>query len=114
MEDNLDVKIVPMVVYNSMIDEIAKNTEKMRNDTSMKQYEDDLSAEIQILESEKAEYDKWELRGNDLLRLDKWCGTCKGAWGDCNGRVQYLMGKYGNTELKSKIDLMSEGSCLSS
>ncbi len=101
-------------MYTSVLDEITKNNQKIANDTSLAQVEEDLAMHMKELESLKVEYDQRIAKVNELLNLDNWCGSCKGPWGRCRDRVDYLMEKYGQNEWKSQSDLMTEGHCRNS
>lgn len=111
MEENFDVKFVPVVMYTNIIDEISKNTAKISNSTTLAQVEEDLSIRRKEMESIKVEHDQLVAKINEVLKLDNWCGSCKGPWGRCRDRVDYLIVKYGQTEWKSQGDLMSQGHC---
>lgn len=112
MEENFDVKIVPMVVYTSIVDEIARNTEKGTNSTTLSKVEEDLSIQVKELANSKEEYDQVKAKVHELFNLDNWCGSCKGPWGRCRDRVDYLQVKYGRPEWRSQGDLMKDGHCL--
>ena len=111
LETNFDVKIVPLVMYTSIVDEITKNNQKIANNTSLTQVEEDLAVHMKELESLKVIHDERVAKVSELLNLDNWCGSCKGPWGRCRDRVDYLMDKYRQNEWKSQSDLMTEGHC---
>lgn len=112
MEQNFDIKIIPLAIYTNILDEITKNTHKVTNSTSLTQVEEDLAIQTQEMGRLEAEYDQWIVKANAVLNLDNWCGSCKGPWGRCRERVDYLMVKYGQKEWKSQSDLISAGHCL--
>ena len=112
IEENIDIKFIPVDVYDSMTEEITRNNEKVANNDGLKQHEEDLANKKAELEGMKKEYDEWVSKGNSILQLDKWCGHCKGGWGPCDGRVKYLMDTYHTPEIKAKVDVMASGKCL--
>ncbi|KAL9180821.1 hypothetical protein ACHAXT_011274 [Thalassiosira profunda] len=111
IEENIEVKFIPVDVYNSMKDEITRNEEKMKDANGLKQHEEDLLKKKGELDEMRKEYDAWTAKGNAALGLDKWCGACKGGWGNCDGRVKYLMDTYHTPEIKAKVDIMKDGKC---
>jgi len=112
IEENIEIKFIPVDVYTSMKEEITRNREKVDNNDSVKQHEDDLLKRNKELEEMKLEYKEWETKGNSVLKLDKWCGGCKGGWGNCNQRVKYLSDTYHTPEVKAKVDIMDTGKCM--
>jgi len=112
MEENFGVKIVPMVVYTSIVDEIARNTEKITNSTTLSKVEEDLSIQLKELANFKEEYDQVQAKVHEIYKLDNWCGSCKGPWGRCRDRVDYLQVKYGLPEWRGQGDIMKQGHCL--
>ena len=42
----------------------------------------------------------------------KWCGDCRGAWGNCDGRVKYMSDTYSTPAIKAKVDILNTGKCL--
>ena len=112
IEENIDIKFIPVDVYTSMTEEIQRNNEKIANNDQLKLHEDDLvekTAQLEVLKKEHAEV---KAKGNSLLGLDKWCDTCKGGWGNCGMRVKYLMDTYHTPEIKAKVDIMATGKCV--
>ena len=56
-------------------------------------------------------YNRSKLSHEEMDELDKWCGNCKGGWGKCNSRVDYLYEKYNVSSIDSKLDIMKQGLC---
>ena len=112
IEENIDIKFIPVDVYNSMTEEIARNNEKITKNDSLKQHEEDLIKRKEELESLRKEHEEVKAKGDQLLGLDKWCDSCKGGWGNCGARIKYLMDTYHTPEIKGKVDIMAEGKCI--
>ena len=112
IEENIDIKFIPVDVYNSMTEEIARNNEKITKNDSLKQHEEDLMKRKEELESLRKEHEEVKAKGDKLLGLDKWCDSCKGGWGNCGARIKYLMDTYHTPEIKGKVDIMAEGKCI--
>ena len=49
---------------------------------------------------------------NPWVRLDLWCGRCRGQNWRCESRIQYMNTKYKVPYVRSKVDLMQGGDCL--
>ncbi|KAL7525728.1 hypothetical protein ACHAXR_001130 [Thalassiosira sp. AJA248-18] len=112
IEENIEIKFIPVDVYKSMTEEITRNKEKVGNDSSLKQHEDDYLKRRKEIEDMKVEYEAMKEKGNSVLKLDKWCGGCKGGWGNCDGRIKYLVDTYHTPEIKAKVDIMKTGKCM--
>mmetsp|Transcript_26578 Transcript_26578/g.45364 ORF Transcript_26578/g.45364 Transcript_26578/m.45364 type:complete len:250 (-) Transcript_26578:166-915(-) len=112
IEDNIDVKFIPLDVFKSMSEEITRNQEKIKDNAGLKQHEDDYIKKKGELETLKKEYDEMKARGDAILGLDKWCGGCKGGWGQCDARIKYLSDTYHTPEIKAKVDIMNTGKCI--
>mmetsp|Transcript_28422 Transcript_28422/g.60198 ORF Transcript_28422/g.60198 Transcript_28422/m.60198 type:complete len:249 (+) Transcript_28422:158-904(+) len=112
IEESIDIKFVPADVHKSMTEEIARNREKIKDNAGLKQHEEDYAKKKAELDGMKKEYAEWQAKGNTALGLDKWCGSCKGGWGSCDGRVKYLSDTYHTPEIKAKVDIMSSGKCV--
>jgi len=114
IEENLEVRFVDMDVYKALQREIKHGATvavvgKDGNNEYQKSVQD-LEAKKKQLEAAKKYYD--ELLSKLGVSLGNWCGGCKGGFGYCQGRVQYLMEKYGTTENKAKVLLMMDGKCI--
>jgi len=112
IEENIEIKFIPVDVYKSMQEEISRNKEKVNDNAGLAQHEEDLAARTKELNELKSEYEQWKEKGNRMLGLEKWCGGCKGGWGNCDGRVKYLMDTYHTPEIKAKVDIMKDGKCM--
>ena len=104
IEENIDVKFIPVDVYTSMTEEITRNNEKINKNEQLKLHEEDLTKKKAELEKITKEYTDIKTKGDNMLGLDKWCDACKGGWGNCGARVKYLMDTYHTPEIKvSKV-----------
>lgn len=112
IEENIEIKFVPVDVYASMTEEIHRNSAKVKDNDGLKQHEEDLVKKKAELEGMKKDYEDWKAKGDKVLGLEKWCGSCKGGWGQCDGRIKYLMDTYHTPEIKAKVDLMGTGKCI--
>lgn len=112
IEENIDVKFIPIEVYDNMQKEIAKSAEMVGGNTSIQQHETDLADKRKELEGLRGDYELWKKKGDTILGMDKWCGGCKGGWGNCDQRVKYLADTYHTPEIKAKADIMKEGKCM--
>lgn len=112
IEENIEIKFVPVTVHTSMTEEITRNRAKADNNDSIKQHEEDLVKRKAEVEGLRAEYDELMAKGTTVLGLDKWCGSCKGGWGNCDGRVKYLSDTYHTPDIKSRVDIMATGKCM--
>jgi len=80
-------------------------------------YEEELEEEKKAKKNEelvemKKEFLEMKEKADKVLGLDKWCGGCKGGWGNCDGRIKYLSDTYHTPEIKAKVVIMSQGKCL--
>jgi len=91
--------------------EIDSNHELIQSTTTLSKYTQQLTALHDEIASIQSEHESVTKNINDKLGLDQWCGDCKGGWGKCDGRVEYLRSTYGNSVLMSKVDIMKEGLC---
>mmetsp|Transcript_37264 Transcript_37264/g.80407 ORF Transcript_37264/g.80407 Transcript_37264/m.80407 type:complete len:248 (-) Transcript_37264:218-961(-) len=112
IEESIDVKFIPLDVHTSMTEEIARNRDKVKNNTGLKQHGEDMVKKTAELDGLKKEYAEWMAKGNKAFGLDKWCGGCKGGWGNCNARVKYLVDTYHTSEIQAKVDIMKSGKCI--
>ncbi|KAL7546966.1 hypothetical protein ACHAWF_010287 [Thalassiosira exigua] len=112
IEENIDIKFIPTDVYTSMSEEIERNQAKVKDDSGLKQHEADLALRTKELEEVRKEYEVIKAHGDKLLGIDRWCGGCKGGWGNCNARVRYLMDTYHTAEITAKVDIMTSGKCI--
>mmetsp|Transcript_1747 Transcript_1747/g.3863 ORF Transcript_1747/g.3863 Transcript_1747/m.3863 type:complete len:250 (+) Transcript_1747:104-853(+) len=112
IEENIDVKFIPIEVYDNMQKEIAKSAEMVGGNTSLQQHETDLADKRKQLEGLRDDYELWKSKGDTILGMDKWCGSCKGGWGNCDNRVRYLADTYHTPEIKARVDIMKDGKCI--
>lgn len=112
IEESIDIKFIPVDVHQSMTEEIARNRAKINDNAGLKTHEEDYAKKKEELEGMKQEYDEWVVKGNTILNLDKWCGTCKGGWGRCDVRVKYLGDTYHVNPMKAKVEIMGTGMCV--
>mmetsp|Transcript_6418 Transcript_6418/g.11165 ORF Transcript_6418/g.11165 Transcript_6418/m.11165 type:complete len:254 (-) Transcript_6418:211-972(-) len=112
IEENIDVKFIPLEVYKSMTEEITRNQEKIKDNSGLKQHEDDWAKKNEELQGMKKEFLVMKEKGDKVLGLDKWCGSCKAGWGNCDVRVKYLFDTYHTPEIKAKVDIMKTGKCM--
>ena len=112
IEDNIDVKFVPLEVYKSMRDAISRNQDKIMDTSGYNQHQADWNKKNEELEGMKKEHSELKATADRVLGLDKWCGHCKAGWGNCNSRIKYLMDTYHSPEMRSKLEIMKEGKCV--
>lgn len=112
IEESMEIKFVPVDVYNSMSEEIERNQKKVKENTSLAKHTEDLTAKQAEIGALKVEYESWKIKGSVMLGLDKWCGNCKAGWGGCDQRINYLKDQYHSSEIESKVDIMKSGKCL--
>eukprot|EP00985_Skeletonema_marinoi_P031556 scaffold37723_cov189-Skeletonema_marinoi.AAC.7 len=119
IESSLDVKLVPLDSYTAMTAEIKSNRELLTSKDSgatdlFTKYSTQLSQVQSEIDSLKEEHDaiSKQITTKYGLEMDKWCGECKGGWGRCDARVEYLRSTYGNNVILSKVDIMKEGLCV--
>mmetsp|Transcript_17048 Transcript_17048/g.24102 ORF Transcript_17048/g.24102 Transcript_17048/m.24102 type:complete len:236 (-) Transcript_17048:35-742(-) len=111
IESSLSLKLLPLSHYQGIQMEIDSNHELIQSTTTLSKYTQQLTALHDEIASIQSEHESVTKNINDKLGLDQWCGDCKGAWGKCDGRVEYLRSTYGNSVLMSKVDIMKEGLC---
>jgi hypothetical protein len=112
IEDSIDVKFIPLDVFKSMQDEIARNQAKAKDKSGYEKHEADWKEKNDKLEEIKKEHVVLEEQVNKVLGLDKWCGGCKAGWGNCDMRIRYLVDTYHSQELGAKLEIIKEGKCL--
>lgn len=112
IEESIDIKFIPADVHKSMTEEIARNREKIKDNAGLRQHEEDYAKKKAELDGMKKEYDEWKAKGDKILNLDKWCGECKGGWGNCGARIKYLGDTYHTPEIKAKVEIMNTGKCI--
>mmetsp|Transcript_22996 Transcript_22996/g.34296 ORF Transcript_22996/g.34296 Transcript_22996/m.34296 type:complete len:291 (-) Transcript_22996:66-938(-) len=116
IESSLDVKLVPLDSYTAMTAEIQSNRDLLTSDDGttslLTKYNTQLSQVQAEIDSLKEEHEVLSNEMTTKFGLDKWCGECKGGWGKCDARVEYLRSTYGNNVILSKVDIMKEGLCL--
>lgn len=115
IESSLSVKILPLSHYEGMKLEIDSNKELIQHHHgpggTIYEKDQELTELKKEIASIQSEYDSVTNDTNDKLGLNQWCGECKGGWGMCDGRVEYLRSTYGNSVILSKIEIMKEGLC---
>ena len=112
IEESIDIKFIPADVYTSMTEEITRNKGKLEKNDAIKSHEEDLAKNQKEMEDLKKEYEDWKAKGDKVLKLDKWCGSCKGGWGNCDQRINYLKDTYHTPEIKGKVEIMDTGKCI--
>eukprot|EP00984_Skeletonema_dohrnii_P017527 scaffold7995_cov91-Skeletonema_dohrnii-CCMP3373.AAC.3 len=118
IESSLDVKLVPLDSYTAMTAEIKSNRELLVSDDGttslLTKYNTQLLQVQAEIDSLKEEHEALSNEMTTKFGLDKWCGECKGGWGRCDARVEYLKSTYGNNVILSKVEIMKEGVCVKS
>eukprot|EP00574_Skeletonema_japonicum_P002613 CAMPEP_0201726222 /NCGR_PEP_ID=MMETSP0593-20130828/9331_1 /ASSEMBLY_ACC=CAM_ASM_000672 /TAXON_ID=267983 /ORGANISM="Skeletonema japonicum, Strain CCMP2506" /LENGTH=258 /DNA_ID=CAMNT_0048217693 /DNA_START=61 /DNA_END=837 /DNA_ORIENTATION=+ len=116
IEHSLSLKLMPTSHYEEIILEIDANLkilEQTANEEGGAVY--DYTLQLTQLTDEisklQPQYDQATQDLNTKFGLDEWCGECKGGWGTCDGRVEYLRSTYGNSVVLSKVEIMGEGLC---
>ncbi len=116
IEQSLSLKLMPLSHYEAIkleIDSNLKLVEQTANEEGGAVY--DYTLQLSQLTEEIAklqpQYDQAKQEIHTKLGLDQWCGECKGGWGRCDGRVEYLRSTYGNNVVLSKVEIMREGLC---
>mmetsp|Transcript_30765 Transcript_30765/g.64242 ORF Transcript_30765/g.64242 Transcript_30765/m.64242 type:complete len:261 (-) Transcript_30765:267-1049(-) len=113
LEESLDAKFISTDVYDAIHREIGyiqKKVQEKQGEIAEKEKEIDgyrLEAKP-IVE----EFDDLIVKANELFELDKFCGDCK--WKKkltCNGRVSYIIEKYGDSITKARIGTLSYPQC---
>lgn len=112
IEESIDVKLVPVEVFQSINEEIAENQEKVKDTSDLDKREKEYNDKNEELETMKKEREELKEKANTVLELGKWCGHCKHGWGYCNARIAYLMDTYHSQEMTTKLELMEQGRCL--
>mmetsp|Transcript_15529 Transcript_15529/g.33623 ORF Transcript_15529/g.33623 Transcript_15529/m.33623 type:complete len:214 (+) Transcript_15529:283-924(+) len=114
IEEYMDVKFIPMEVYNDMTHELSRHrtavAEMVKYGISV--YEIELEEKRKEVEPLKQEQEEWGAKMDKLAGLDKWCGKCNAGMHNCDVRVTYLKNTYGNTERVAKVNLMNKGKCI--
>lgn len=115
IENSLSLKLLPLSHYEGIQLEIESNNKLVSStqgsDGALAKHTAELTVLKEEIASLQSEYDTVTKYVNEKLGLDQWCGECKGPWGLCDGRVEYLRSTYGNNVFMSKVDLMKEGLC---
>ncbi len=113
LEESLDVKFISMDVYDAIHREIGYIRKKMREkEGEIAEKERELEVYRSEAEPIIKEYDELMVRMNEIFGLDKFCGGCR--WKKkltCDGRVGYIMEKYGDSITKAKIATLSHPQC---
>lgn len=112
IEDNIDVKFIPLEVFASINDEITRNQAKVKDSSGLDQHDADLKKKNEELEVMKKEFVELKEKADKVLGLDRWCGGCKEGWGWCDVRIKYLVDTYHSPVLQTKLEIMQEGKCL--
>jgi len=112
IEETVDIKFIPADVFTSMEEEIKRNQDKVGNNESIKQHEDDLVKNKAVIESMQKEFQELKVKGDTVLGLSRWCGKCKAGWGNCDARIRYMSDQYHTPEAKAKVEIMDQGKCL--
>lgn len=112
IEDSTDMKFVPLEVFQSIHDEIARNEDKVKDTQGQDDHQKDYDSKKEELDAMKKEYEELKAKANTVLGLDKWCGHCKAGWGGCDQRIRYLMDTYHSQEITTKLEIMETGKCL--
>ena len=119
IESSLNVKLMPLDGYTAMKAEITSNLELISSkeedgngeESLLGKYTNQLSELEQEMKNVQIEHTTLTNEINTKLGLDGWCGECKGKWGRCDQRVEYLKNTYGNNVIRSKAELIKEGLC---
>eukprot|EP00986_Skeletonema_menzelii_P009641 scaffold4424_cov154-Skeletonema_menzelii.AAC.1 len=117
IESTLDIKLMPLDGYTAMKAEIASNLELIQSHNKdenalLVKYTNQLSSLSEEIKSIQMEHTKLTQEITTKLGLEAWCGECKGNWGRCDQRVEYLKNTYGNSVMMSKAGLIKEGLCI--
>ena len=106
VQESSGLVFMTMEDYESKVKEIEKTPAQLKELEEKKTKSNaDLEAATKEHDAMKPGYDK--LVSDPLLGLDKYCGDCKWQGGTtCDGRKEYLMSTYNQTELKTKLDLI--------
>jgi len=112
IEESAEIKFIPADVFTSMEEEIKRNQDKVGNNEMMKQHEDNLVKNKAAIESMQKELQELKMKGDTVLGLGRWCGKCKGPWGNCDARIRYIGDTYHTAEATAKFEVMENGQCL--
>lgn len=113
VENSMRLKFISVDVYNAKNDELKRMLTKIKNKRSDIEIDERKINEIFINAAPfDQEYDELMVKANDLFGLDKFCVNCKFKGSTtCGGRMNYLMDKYGDSQLKSKMAVLSFPQC---
>lgn len=112
LEESSELKFMTVADHEGKHKEIDSASEKIASSNEAVEKRTKEGEEMKKeVDSIQAEYDS--LRGNPLLGLDKYCGSC--SWGgptSCDKRVQYLQDTYSTRLIAAKISAMVHPSCI--
>ncbi len=113
VEYSLGLKFISVDIYNAKNDELKRMLTKIKNKQRDIVIDQKKINEILIEAAPfDQEYDELMTRANNFFELDKFCANCKFKGSTtCGGRMDYLMEKYGDSLLKSKIAVLSFPQC---
>ena len=111
IEESMDIKLISLDEYSALLEEISRTLEDVQNKTLSKR-EGDLEAKWMEFDKAKMQYEERMALANPWLRLDLWCGRCRGQNWRCESRIQYMNTRYNLPYVRSKVDLMQGGDCL--
>lgn len=114
IEEATERTFVPMEVYDGMTSEISRHRTAIAEmiENGLSKYEPELEAIQKAIEPIRQEHTEWQVKFDKLVGLDRWCGSCSAGWGNCDGRVAFIIQKYGDSERKAKIDILERGKCI--
>ena len=114
IEESVEMKFVPIEVYDSMTAEMAHNEDvlvKKKEEELAKKTEEEKVA-LQELEGLSVEHEGLKEKAYKAVGLDQYCGECKWNGGtSCDARVSYLMDKYLDTQFYARAALLKQGLC---
>mmetsp|Transcript_14139 Transcript_14139/g.28830 ORF Transcript_14139/g.28830 Transcript_14139/m.28830 type:complete len:247 (+) Transcript_14139:172-912(+) len=113
VENSLRLKFISVDIYNAKSDELKRMLTKIKNKQRDIEIDEKKVNEILIDATPfDQEYDELMVRANHLFGLDNFCVNCKFKGSTtCGGRMNYLMDKYGDSQLKSKVAMLSFPQC---
>ena len=111
IEESMDIKLISLDEYGELIEEISRTLEDVHKKTLSKR-EGYLEAKWMEFDKAKSQYEELMTLANPWLRLDLWCGRCRGQNWRCESRIQYMNTKYNLPYVRSKVDIMQGGDCL--